>query len=293
MNREIIILDCHEIKCPLVLLFVFNEFIGYFKRNNYIVKTINDINQLHNNSVIFMGNSFNCNNPSDLLNNIAPDAIYIGWYWHDINVDNLKYFIHTYENMLNIYYDMNRINDLLKIRLYKNNIPFSLRANEDPMLIGTYEKNIKYDYCYMGWRYCENLIPNNYKGFYHGVYDHNLFLDYENRKKIYLSSMFALGFQSQTNIYSKHVSQRIYEGLTYGCIVLSNSLPACEQTNNIVIYVESKEDIEKQMEYYMNNPEIAQLKRNQGYEFSKQYGTNEFTSKNFINLIKSNFDINI
>jgi hypothetical protein len=290
MKRDIIILDCYQIKCPLVLLFVFKEFAGFFERNNYNVTVVKNITELHNNSIVLMGDIFNCDNPVNLLKTIAPDAIYIGWYWHKINTDTLKYFIYTYENMLNINYDINRVNDLIKIRSFKNNIPFLLRANEDPLLVGTYKKNIKYDFCYMGWRYCANLIPKKFKGVYHGVTKHSEFIEYEMRKQIYLSSLFALGFQSQSNIDSKHVSQRIFEGLTYGCIVLSNSLPACEQTNNIVIYVSSSDEADQIMTYYINNPELAEKKRKEGYEFSKQFGTNQLSAQKFIDLIQENFD---
>ena len=90
IKRDIIILDCPEIKCPIVLLFVFKEFVGYFRRNNYNVKIVNNITELHNDSIVLMGNSFNCNDPVNILKNIAPHAIYIGWYWHTINTDGIQ-----------------------------------------------------------------------------------------------------------------------------------------------------------------------------------------------------------
>jgi len=270
---------------------VFIEFAGHFTRNNYNVKIINNVTEIHNNSIVLLGNTFNCDNPVNILKTIAPYAIYIGWYWHNINTDELQYFIYTYENMLNIHYNINRINDLIKIRSFKNNIPLLLRANECPLLVGTYEKNIIYDYCYMGYNYCKNLVPQKFKGFYHSVSSHEKYLDYETRKNIYLSSRFALGFQSFENICSKHVSQRIFEGLTYGCIVLSNSLPACEQTNNIVIHVSSVDDIERIMTFYINNPELSKIKQQQGYEFSKHFGTNQVSADLFINLINEKFNI--
>jgi len=241
-----------------------------------------------------MGDMFNCKNPSELLNLYAPDAIYIGWYWHNIDVSNLKYFIYTYENALNIFHNKNRIQDFITMTTSKHNTPLLLRANEDPLLVGSYERNIEYDYCYMGWPYCRHLVPTNkFKGIYYGVTDQTKFLDYNTRKKLYLSSIFALGFQSNENIGYKHVSQRIYEGLAYGCIVLSNSLPACEQTNNIVIYVNSLEDLENHMIYYKNNPELILKKQKEGYEFIKQFGTNEYSSNKFKELIDSHFNIKI
>ena len=263
-KRDIIILDCDEIVCPLVLLFVFDELCGYFKRNNYNVKIVKKINELHNNCIVFMGNIFRCLDPAKLLNLYAPDAIYIGWYWHDIDISCLKYFIYTYENFLNMLHDESRIDCFKKLTLNDFNTPLLLRANEDPILIGTYERIIKYDYCYMGYNYRPDLVPrsqNNFNGFYHGVYEQSEYLNYETRKNIYLSSTFALGIQDIVNIRNKHVSQRIFEGLAYGCIVLSNSYPACEQTNNIVVYFDSLDDLENKMSYYKNNPELIKQKQ--------------------------------
>ena len=173
-----------------------------------------------------------------------------------------------------------------------NNCPLLLRASEHPDLVGTYTKNIIYDYCYMGWGYCRELVPSeSFTGVYHGVYNHAQFLAYNTRKDIYLSSIFALGFQAHENIAFEHVSQRIFEGLAYGCIVLSNSLPACEQTNNIVVHVTSKEDLEDKMLFFKANPDIIKRKQEEGYEFIKTYGTNHCAIDKFINCIKQNFDI--
>lgn len=291
-KREIIILDCFEIRCPLVLRYVFIEFCGYFKRNGYTVKIIHNISELTDNTVVLMGNFFQGNKQCELLNKYAPNAIYIGWYWQKIDVSSLKYFIHTYENIKNIYHDVNRTTDFVKLMTSKNNTPFLLRANEVPELIGTYHRNNHYDYCYMGWEYCRHLIPTNkFKGIYHGVKDHRLFFNYETRKQIYLSSIFALGFQAEENIHNRHVSQRIFEGLAYGCVVLSNSLPACEETNNIVVYIESLADLENKMTFYKNNPQLILKKQQEGYEFARNFGTNEYAANKFKELIERNFEI--
>jgi spore maturation protein CgeB len=112
-------------------------------------------------------------------------------------------------------------------------------------------------------------------------------------KKIYLSSIFALGFQSDENIITKHVSQRIFEGLAYGCIVLSNSIPACEQTNNIVVYIESKADLENKMKYFKENPDIVKEKQEEGYKFIKHFGTNHYSIDTFMNCINNAYGITL
>ena len=89
------------------------------------------------------------------------------------------------------------------------------------------------------------------------------------------------------------MSQRIFEGLAYGCIVLSNSMAACEQTNNIVIHISTMEDIERVMEYYLRNPPAAHRKRIDGYNFSKHFGTNQYAAQPFIDVIREKFELDV
>jgi hypothetical protein len=279
--KTIVLLNCHEIRCPKVLMYVFIEMCEAFKQRNYNVIIAESIDEINNDCIVFMGNGFQHSDPCSLLYSIAPRAIYIGWYWQNMNTHLLK-FIHTYENMLNpnIHVKM--------CQQQKIHCPLYLRASEHPNSIGTYARTHQYDYCYMGWRYCPELVPYSFKGIYHGVLNHDYFLPYAKRKEIYLSSTFALGFQSDENIENKHVSQRIFEGLAYGCIVLSNSIPACEQTNHIVIYVESRQDVETKMKYFMNHPNILRKKQEEGYAFIKKCGTNHYSIHEFLKRMDSN-----
>ena len=303
--REIIILDCPEIPCRLVLIYVFQELCDAFKEIGYNVKIIKNIKNIHNDSIIFMGDpgDVQYNIPVDLLFKFAPEAIYIGWYWGNlVDINKLKYFIFTYENYLNIqpylgdntiYYHhiyYNAFNFAIK---QKNNCPLLLRANDLPIKIGYYERNPIRDYCYMGWVYKQNLIPTKFNGLYYATHNHEQYLSYEDRKEIYLSSHFALGFQHDINIINCHVSQRIYEGLAYGCVVFSESLPAVEQTNGIVVYIKSKADLEEKMQYYLDNPQEIEKKQHEGYLFIKKYGTNQYAINKFIKVIKYCFDIEI
>ena len=275
-QREILILDSPEIGCPLVLQYVYLELCDAYKRKGHVVRVITTVSEIHDNSIVFLGDKIKIENPQDLL--FGSNAIFIGWYWKKWNVSNLKYFIHVYENntnnLKNVFYQNIR-----------NHCPLLLRANEDPDKIGTYERTVVRDYCYMGWRYKPEFEPTSFHGMYHGIKDHTKFLPYEERKQIYLSSTFALGFQSEFNIYYEHVSQRIYEGLAYGCIVFSESLPACDQTNGIVVHIISKNDLEDKMKYYLSNPEELKKKQNDGYEFIRKYGTNEVSVQKINDVI--------
>ena len=77
-----------------LLSFVFVELCNAFLDISYNVKIINNMNEITNDSIVFMGDGFTVHNPASMLNAIAPNAIYIGWYWHRQHVSDLKYFIH-------------------------------------------------------------------------------------------------------------------------------------------------------------------------------------------------------
>ena len=281
--KDVIILDCPEIKCPTVLLYVFEELCGAFKRRGHSVYTCNSITDIKGEPIVFMGNLFHYNitNPCSILYNQCPKAHYYGWYWHNIPDTTILDFTHIYENITP---SLTLLSDKINIMKFMNSIPnkcpLLLRANEDPTNVGRYERRPIRDYCYMGFSYCQHLVPSkNFIGFYYATCNHDKYLNYEQRKHIYLTSIFALGFQSDENILNGHVSQRIYEGLCYGCVVFSNSRVACAQTEGIVIYIESQKDIEDKMRYYLDNQKEIIDKQILGYDFIQRLGTNELSYK--------------
>ena len=294
--REILILDCPELQCPPVLVVVFKELCGAFARRGHQVKIARSLNEIHDNCIVFMGDSIKVENPVGLLAQYSTKAIYIGWYWHkQKDLDKLPYFIHTYENVLSNTLLADKVDMIGFMKEHKNSCPLLLRANEDPENIGkSLHENI-YDYCFMGGRMCDWLVPyQEFKGFYYGVHDIGMYMGYEDRKKIYLASAFALGFQTDDNINNGHVSQRIYEGMAHGCIVLSHSLHASLQTEGIVEYVEPhREKIAERMRFLLKHPEYMKEKQQRGYDFVKRKGTNTYSIQLFIDTIKNVYGINV
>ena len=284
-KRQIFILDCPEIPCVLVLKYVFRELCQAFADNGHVVSEVSSIQDLHNNSIVFMGMSLHHKNLAELLNEVAPEAIYIGWYWYAQETSALKNFIYTYENILSPPVWRQPYFDIMQRGL--NNCPLLLRASDHPSKISTYQRQVSRDYCYMGWVYRPDWVPSApFTGLYYGTCDHNKFLDYNSRRNIYLSSTFALGFQSNENISDRHVRQRIFEGLAYGCVVFSESPEACRQTNNIVEFITSKADLESKMKFYLAHPEKIVEKQLQGYDFVRKFGTNHFAIGKFVRVIE-------
>jgi len=280
IKKEVLILDCPEIRCPKVLKIVFQELCGAFERHQVPVRVIEDMKQIHDDAIVFMGDFVHVPEPGRLLSEISKQAFYIGWYWHKQDTSMLPFFLHVYENVLA---GATLLPDKVEMKQFMDSIPNScpllLRANEAPERIGAYPRStVIYDYCFMGGRMCEWLVPcHRFKGVYHGVHNTEEYINYEQRRHFYLSSTFALGFQTDDNIRNGHVSQRIFEAMAYGCVVLSHSIHASIQTDGIVEYVEpDREKYAERMDFFLQNPHYIEKKQQRGYEFVRKFGTNDY-----------------
>jgi len=278
-KTEVLILDCPEIRCYKVLKIVFKEFCGAFERKNVPVRVINNIKDIHDDAIVLLGDDFQVPNPGKLLADVSVKAVYIGWYWHQHDTSMLPLFLHIHENMLaNKTMSPDKVEVMRFMHQVPNSCPLLLRANESPRVIGSYSRQILYDFCFMGGWMCDSLVPiHRYNGYYFGSHEPDDYVPYEERRKVYLSSVFALGFQTDDNIRNGHVSQRIFEAMAYGCVVLSHSLHACIQTNGIVEYVEPcPEKYAERMDFFIQNQDYILKKQQQGYEFVRKWGTNDY-----------------
>lgn len=284
--NNVMILDCPEIECPPVLVRVFLEFCGAFRRRNIPVSIARNIHDITDQSIVFMGDFFNVPTPAEILAHQSVRALYVGWYWQKQNVLGLPYFIHIYENVLSDTLLPDKVEMMKFMSIRRNTCPLLLRADEAPEKIGSYARSHVYDFCFMGGRMCEHLVPKQpFNGFYHGTHFVSEYMTYEERRKVYLSSTFALGFQTGDNIHNGHVSQRIFEGLSYGCIVISNSIHASLQTEGIVVCATTREEIEERMRHFLYHPEEMKEKQQAGYDFARRLGTNDLSLATLDNTI--------
>ena len=163
-------------------------------------------------------------------------------------------------------------------------IPLGLRANEDPTAIGSYGRGEGHLACFMGSPYKESWTTHIPNIRYHNIQRDGLLTDVE-RRAIYLRSVFALGFHSDENVRNNHVTQRVFEGLAYGCVVLSDNPAASELTGGIVEYVGSAAEVEERIAYFLWNPALVAAKQAAGYEWCRKYGTNRWSARQFLDVI--------
>lgn len=165
-----------------------------------------------------------------------------------------------------------------------NFVPLLLRANESPENIGKYERKIEFNGCFMGSPYKYSWVSNLPNVFYHNI-SYGL-LDYESRRNIYLKSLIAFGFSHDNNILNYHPTQRIFEGLSYGCVVISDNEAARDLTGGIVEYAVDYNEFIKLYNFFLSHPDECKKKELAGYEWCKKNGTNRYSASLFLEKIK-------
>lgn len=281
-----------ELNTFLVMNFVYDELVPGFQQLGFEVRIVTRKEDLEDGGVLFFDDNAYKRNRT-ILDQIAffcPNSVAVCWYWLDQTYRPFNYMIHTGE-----YYLLpppvtrqeikQRHDSYMTVSTF---VPLIFRPNEALEKIGTYPRNVVRDYCYMGARYRPDWVPSSpeFVGIYH-TGDWNVYLSYAERRDLYLSSIFALGFHDSIALECGSISARIFEGLTYGCVVFCESEFVCNFTDNIVVHIKSKEDLEEKMRFYKAHPELIFQKQQQGYEWMRtKGGTNAHSCSVYLEKIK-------
>lgn len=286
-----------ELMPLLVMNYVFDELTSGFERLGFEVRIVNRFEDLEDGGILFLDDSA-YKKDRNILNRIAavcPNSVCICWYWLDTSYRPFKYMIHTAGPSLIPQKGLPYSDMLIPYMQTPTFQPIFFRPDESLESIGLYQRVVVRDYCYMGAPYKPHWVPSSpeFTGIYH-TGDWSTYLSYAKRKEIYLSSTFALGFHDDVATESLAISARVFEGLIYGCIVFSENKFACDYTDNIVVYISSKEDLESKMRYFLSNPEEIKKKQEEGYEWMKtKGGTNSHSCLLFLKKIKELYNIDI
>jgi hypothetical protein len=273
---------------------VFEECTSAFLDDGCRVKRVTTWEELEDGGLLFFddaaGHYLEHKVHHERIARMCPNSVMIAWYWTDPMYHPFPRMIVTGEWYMNL---DRTAPDTRAYMLRPDFVPLGLRANEPPEKIGTYSREVTMDYCFMGGGYKMDWIPPHpeFTGLYHRVIYTN-YLSYEERRHVYLSSRFALAFQSDPNIQTGHMSQRIFEGLAYGCIVFCENSLASKVTDGAVIHVTSKEDLwAKMREWKTYSDDRIQAQQQKGYDWIKKYGTNRTSMERIWNRIQSRFHV--
>jgi spore maturation protein CgeB len=261
------------------------EFINGFSDFGYEISYITNIDDCKDKDILLLSNHIINIDYLNKLNTINSNAVYILWYYHSvINQIPFKKWILTGEYFhktprLQSHINLDNINKSIN-----NFVPLMLRADEAPEKIGTYERKNEINGCFMGSPYKSDWVAGLANIMYHDII--NGLINYNERRHNHLRSKVAFGFSNDANILNYHPTQRIFEGLSYGCVVISDNEAARDMTDGIVEFVNNKEEFLQKYNYFLEHPEECRKKELEGYEWAKKYGTNRYSASLFLNKMK-------
>ncbi len=282
---------------------VFEECTSAFEDDGCIIRRVTCWEEVEDGGLLFMDDAAGRYHepvfraPFQRLAALCPNSIVVGWYWEHPGCENESFFSRIVRLSEHYLYRHNASPSRQVYMLRPDVVPLLLRAKEAPERIGFWERlpsSDQQDYCFMGGGYKKDWLPPpslGFTGLYHEVTSNN-FLSYETRREVYLSSRFSLAFQSDENIRTGHLSQRVFEGLAYGCIVFCENPLAEQYTRGAVLTVHSREDLwAKMKEWKEASPEKIREQQERGYEWSRQFGSNRTSMSLLWNRIQSRFHV--
>lgn len=134
-----------------------------------------------------------------------------------------------------------------------------------------------------------NKLNNNFNCYIH---HYPPFISNEERiQNAFLDSKICLAFNADMNAKLGLPSERTFEGLAYGCVVLSDTEIIVEITDGIVEFINSYEELENKVKFYRDNNSARLEKQKLGIQYAKTKGTYFHVAQNFINQILKNVNI--
>lgn len=293
--KTIYLLNSVELPIPGTHYFTCNKFIKGFIEHGYQALEINKISDLCDNSIVLLSNhGYNINHKSfynslEKLANEYPNCIYICWYYH-IFINNIpfKKFILTGEH----FYEKPRLLEHIKYWDIQNNlnnyVPFTFSSFLNKIEVGKLKRNEIYNGVFIGSTYKKDWVNNMNNIIYLGSdkWTPENPIPEEKRIQYFLNSKIAFGFHSDGNILNNVVTERVFEGMSLGCVVISDNPIAGKITNNIVQVATNKRDFLTIYNKLLNNKEECEGLQRLGYEWIINNGLYSHTAKNFIKKIK-------
>lgn len=283
---KVALLNCPECPCPGTHYHACMEFIDGFKDFGYEVSCATSIAGCVDKDILLLSDHNIDFSFLHTLYQSNPNAVYILWCYYNV-IDRIpfKKFILTGE----YYHYPPRLSSHIGIynigKSVNNFVPLMLRANDPPSKIGTYEKTHELNGCFMGTPYKPDWVSGLPNILYHNIQRGGC-LSYDERRKIYLKSRIAFGFSDNINIANYHPTQRIFEGLAYGCVVISDNEAARDLTDGIVEYAANKTEFLEKYHYFLSHPDECEAKAQAGYEWTMKYGTNRYSASLFLEKIR-------
>lgn len=284
MCKSIALVNTPESPCPWTHNAACNEFIAGWQDFGYTASEARRLDECVDKSVLLLSCHAIDWNYLKKMNDANPDAVYILWFYFD-HIDKIPFrkYVLTGEHYVHPptlpahkhWYDI--------AMSVPNYVPLMLRANISPSVIGMTPNMPVWNGCFMGSGYKHDWVYGLPNVLYHDVSAG--LLSYAEREGVFRTSRVAFGFHSDGNIANNHITQRVFEGLAAGCVVISDNPAATDLTGGIVIYVSNKEEFLIAYNNVLNDDELCARKRSEGFAWARAYGTNRYAAQQFLTKI--------
>jgi hypothetical protein len=281
---NVFLMNSPELPTPGTHFYTTSKFVSSFKYHGYNVCEAKTLDSVTDNSIVLLSNHGMDNKERGFkaLHYLAdkfPNSIYICWFYHVYYNDiPFKKFVITGEHFYKKPYIQGHIDCWNLQNKINNYVPLTFSSSLYPENIGRFERNEKINGCFIGSPYKPHWVQN----LSNIIYVTGNRLPEEQRIQIFLSSKIAFGFHADDNIKNNVVVERVFEGMAYGCVVISDTKIASEITGNIVQYASSREEFLRIYERLLNDDEERLALQKRGYEWIKQNGLYVHVTKKFI-----------
>lgn len=301
-----------EYPTPVTHYYTASKFINGFIYNGYISYEIHSLQEMDNiedskdNVFLISDHFYSLPNESwmnvfEKWGNKFERSSWILWHFHNIYKTNyldksvpfpFKNYIFTGEHYRVINDEVrNHWGGLIDwYSSHENYVKWPFSADVNPFAIDSLMSKRKdiYDCGYVGASYKQdwtNGLANSFNCFVHYYFPT---LDEATRvEKGFLFSKISLGFNSDSNARLGLPTERVFEGLAYGCVVVTDCKVAEDATDGIVKYVENYDQLLDFVSEYSNNNSLRKEKQKNGIGYAKTKGTYYHVAKEFISKIES------
>ncbi len=293
MMKRIFNLNTKEIPSPGNFIFTANKFLKGFKYNNVEIGEINTLDNIEQyndeNTYFFLSNHF-CSIDKSISYEIGKKldkCVFICFHFNfekDLrhNMPFKKYIITGEHYQITPKSSDAHIDADYFTKTCENWLPLTFSSGLDPDKVGKLERKDVYESIFVGAPYKIDWLNRLSNGFFHISY--NDFISEEDRVNAFLSSRVCLGFHSDGNISNGCIIERVFEGLSYGCAVVSDNKVAETFTNGVVKYVSTYEEVIDFINQCKDDDFFYERQR-LGYEFSKSRGLYYHVAQNFLSKI--------
>lgn len=169
-----------------------------------------------------------------------------------------------------------------------NFVPSRFAASVHPNEIGSFPRNVSHNASFVGHRYQRQLnrklqltLPR-----VKIVYTPP-FITEQARIDLFTSSHIVLGWHSGPNISNGNVVERVFEGLAFGSVVITDNPFALEATDGNVLFADTYAQTKEYFQRIIGDEKFRISLQTKGLAWAKAHGTYESVAASFVERMHS------